>query len=285
MLSFWPKSLPFGRIWQSCKNTTTFFRPKWTKPNNCSISSKRKPFKQPNPPRACRLLVGTRKVRGGAKAAPEPSKQLVVPAPRDQPHIPKKVYVDCRHRINDKEVERQRSPIRINAKLRDSRLKALGNKSPIRKARGLQSTEDSESEYVPSKTSSTYRSATPTRYSEARPVSPQKHLEDYNFEEIPSQDLVVQLLFQKVQKMENDRVRSQELDWGKLRPPFTERIKRSRQVRDIQPLRIPFYIGVKDPLTHLHSFQSAIGCNGLSDEGQCFLFPSALTRAALNWFY
>ncbi|CAL2276734.1 unnamed protein product [Prunus armeniaca] len=58
--------------------------------------------------------------------------------------------------------------------------------------------------------------------------------------------------------MENDRVRSQEPDCGKLRSgPFTERIKRSRQVRDIQPLRIPFYIGVEDPLTHLHSFRGA----------------------------
>ena len=36
-----------------------------------------------------------------ATATPAPSKQLVVPAPRDQPHIPKKVYSDCRHRIND----------------------------------------------------------------------------------------------------------------------------------------------------------------------------------------
>ncbi|CAL2265250.1 unnamed protein product [Prunus armeniaca] len=86
--------------------------------------------------------------------------------------------------------------------------------------------------------------------------------------------------------MENDRVRSQEPNWRKLRPgPFTERIKHSRQVKDIQPLRIPFFTRVEDPLTHLHSFQSAIGCKGLSDEGQCLLFPSVLTGAALNWFY
>ncbi|XP_008227251.1 PREDICTED: uncharacterized protein LOC103326789 [Prunus mume] len=134
-----------------------------------------------------------------------------------------------------------------------------GYKSPIRKTRGLQFTEESDSEYVPSKTSSTYRSATSTRYLEARPVSPQKCLEDYSFEEIPSQDPVVRFLFQRVQKMENDRVRSQEPDWGKLRPgPFTERIKRSRQ---------------------------AIGCKGLSDKGQCLLFLSSLIGAALNWFY
>lgn len=44
-------------------------------------------------------------------------------------------------------------------------------------------------------------------------------------------------------------------------------------------------MGVEDPLTHLHSFESAIGYKGLSDEGQCLLFSSALTGAALNWFY
>ncbi|CAL8094110.1 unnamed protein product [Prunus armeniaca] len=68
--------------------------------------------------------------------------------------------------------------------------------------------------------------------------------------------------------MENDRVRSQEPDWEKLRPGlFDKRIKRSRQDRDIQPLRIPFFTGVEDHLTHLHSFQSAVGCKGLNDEG------------------
>ncbi|CAL9004171.1 unnamed protein product [Prunus brigantina] len=86
--------------------------------------------------------------------------------------------------------------------------------------------------------------------------------------------------------MEDDRTRSQEPVWGKLRPgPFTERIRRSQQERDIQPLRIPYYTGTQDPLTHLHSFQSAVGCKGLSDEGQCLLFPSSLSEAAFNWFY
>ncbi|XP_034208225.1 uncharacterized protein LOC117621784 [Prunus dulcis] len=86
--------------------------------------------------------------------------------------------------------------------------------------------------------------------------------------------------------MENDKARSQEPEWEKLRPgPFTRHIRRSRQDREVQQLRIPFYTGTEDPLTHLHSFQSAIGCKGLSDEGQCLLFPSFLTEAALNWFY
>ncbi|CAL9019505.1 unnamed protein product [Prunus brigantina] len=171
-----------------------------------------------------------KKRKKGAKATPTPSKQLVVPGPQDQPHVPKKVYTDCRHWINDKKAERQRSSIRINARLWDSRMRVLGNKSPLRKVQGLES--------------------------------------------------------ERIQKMENDRTRSQEPGWGKLRPgPFTERIKRSRQDRDIQPLRIPLYTGTQDPLMPLHSFQSAVRCKGLSDEGKCLLFPSSLTEAALNWFY
>ncbi|CAL2237459.1 unnamed protein product [Prunus armeniaca] len=115
----------------------------------------------------------------GKKTTPVPSKQLVVPAPRDQPHIPKKVYTDCSHRINDKEAERQRSPIRINARLRDSWMKVLGDKSPIRKVRGLESEVESNDKYVPSKTTrSTYHSATPTRLSEARSSRPQRTSED-----------------------------------------------------------------------------------------------------------
>ncbi|XP_016647248.1 PREDICTED: uncharacterized protein LOC107880402 [Prunus mume] len=215
---------------------------------------------------------------------PASSKQLVVLAPKDQPHLLKKVYSDCRHRINDREAKRQRSLIRINAHLMDSRMRVLGNKSHIRKVRGLESTAESDYEYVPSKTKeSTYHSATPTR---ASPSSPRRTSEDYGSEEIPSRDPAIQLLFQRVQKIENDRIRSQKPDWGKLRPgPFTERIKKSRQDRDVQPLSISFYTGVEDPLTHLHSFQSAVGCKGLSDEGQSLPFPSSLTEAALNWFY
>ncbi|XP_020419522.1 uncharacterized protein LOC109949179 [Prunus persica] len=166
-------------------------------------------------------------------------------------------------------------------------MKILGDKSPIRKVRGLDPAEKSESEYIPSRTqTATYRSATPSRYSGVDPPNLQRRSEDYDSEEIPSRDPVVRLLFQKVQKMENDKARSQEPEWGKLRPgPFTRRIRDSRQDREGQQLRIPFYTGTENRLTHLHSFQSAIGCKGLSDEGQCLLFSSSLTGAALNWFY
>ncbi|CAL2270999.1 unnamed protein product [Prunus armeniaca] len=211
-----------------------------------------------------------RKGKQGAKAMPAPSKQLVVPAPQDQPHVPKKVYTDCRHRINDKkDAERHRSPIRVNARLRDSRMRVLGDKSPLRRAQGLDSALESDDEYIPTRaTESSYRSEAPSEYSKARSPSPRKTPEDFGSEGVPSRDPAIRLLFQRIQKMEEDQTRSQVPDWGKLRPgPFTERIKKSRPDREVQPLRIPFYTGVEDPLTHLHSFQSAVGCKGLGDEG------------------
>ncbi|CAL2238416.1 unnamed protein product [Prunus armeniaca] len=129
-----------------------------------------------------------KKGKQGAKAAPAPSKQLVVPAPQDQPHVPKKVYTDCRHRLNDKkDAERHRSPIRVNARLRDYRMKALGDKSPLRKVQGLGSGLESDDEYVPTKgTESNYRSETPPGYSKARPPSPRRTSEDFSSEDVPS---------------------------------------------------------------------------------------------------
>ncbi|CAL8077343.1 unnamed protein product [Prunus armeniaca] len=255
--------------------------------NNLLSSKETQNIQATEPSQSLQTPSRQKKGKKGAKATPAPSKQLVVPAPWDQPHVSKKVYIDCRHRINDKEAERQRSPIRINARLRDSRMRVLGNKSPIRKVQGLESEVESDDEYAPSKgTESNYRSETPMEYSKARPPSPRRTSEDYSSEEVPSRDPVIRLLFQRIQKMEDDRTRSQKPDWGKLRPgPFTERIKKSRQDMEVQLLRIPFYTGVEDPLMHLHSFQSAVGCKGLSDEGQCLLFPSFLTEVALNWFY
>ncbi|CAL2277042.1 unnamed protein product [Prunus armeniaca] len=146
-----------------------------------------------------------KKGKKGAKATPAPSKQLVVPAPRDQAHVQKKVYIDCRHRINDKDAEWQRSLIRINAHLRNSRMRVLGNKSPLIKVQELESKVESDDEYAPSKgTESNYRSETPMEYSKARPPSSRRTSEDYISEEIPSRDLAIRLLFQRIQKMEDD---------------------------------------------------------------------------------
>ncbi|CAL2239710.1 unnamed protein product [Prunus armeniaca] len=123
-----------------------------------------------------------RKGKKGARATPAPSKQLVVPTPQDQPHVPKKVYTDCRHRINDKkDAERHRSPIRINARLRDSRMKVLGDKSPLRKVHGLDSGMESDDEYVPTRgIESNYRSEIPSEYSKAKPPSPRRTSEDFS---------------------------------------------------------------------------------------------------------
>ncbi|CAL8091851.1 unnamed protein product [Prunus armeniaca] len=156
-----------------------------------------------------------------------------------QPHIPKKVYTDCRHRINDKkDAERHRSPIGVNASLRDSRMRVLGDKSPLRRVQGLDSALESDDEYIPTGgTKSSYRSEAPPEYSKARPPSPRRIFEDFDSEGVPSRDPAIRLLFQRIQKMEDDRTRSQVPDWGKLRPgPFIERIKKSRPDREVQPV-------------------------------------------------
>ncbi|CAL2265894.1 unnamed protein product [Prunus armeniaca] len=191
-----------------------------------------------------------KKGKKGAKATPAPSKQLVVPAPQDQPQVPKKVYTDCRHRINDKkDAKRHRSPIRVNARLRDSKMKLrLGrkipfrkgndatsqthhfagifnvitplaaqglrdvylvrvgeHKSPLRKVQGLDLELGSDDEYVPSKgTESNYRSESPPEYSKARPPSLRRTSEYFSSEEVPSQDPAICLVFQRIQKMEDD---------------------------------------------------------------------------------
>ncbi|CAL9006412.1 unnamed protein product [Prunus brigantina] len=96
----------------------------------------------------------------------------------------------------------------------------------------------------------------------------------------------MRLLFEKVRRLESEQQRAHQPLWAKPRPgPFTERILNYHQEKEIQPLRIAFYTGTEDPLTHIHSFQSALGCKGLTDEGMCLLFPSTLSGAALNWFY
>ncbi|KAI5351697.1 hypothetical protein L3X38_004588 [Prunus dulcis] len=87
-------------------------------------------------------------------------------------------------------------------------------------------------------------------------------------ETLPHADPAMRLLFEKVRRLESEQHRSHQPLWAKPRPgPFTERILHYHQEKDIQPLRIAFYTGTEDPLTHIHSFQSALGCKGLTDEG------------------
>ncbi|XP_021815958.1 uncharacterized protein LOC110758404 [Prunus avium] len=87
-------------------------------------------------------------------------------------------------------------------------------------------------------------------------------------------------------RIEEEHNQARTPTWGKVQPgPFTSHIRTFRHEKEIQALRISFYSGVEDPVTHIHTFHSALGCKGLTDEGQCLLFQSTLTGAALNWFY
>ncbi|CAL9025063.1 unnamed protein product [Prunus brigantina] len=70
----------------------------------------------------------------------------------------------------------------------------------------------------------------------------------------------MRLLFEKVRRLESEQQRAHQPLWAKPRPgPFTEHILNYHQEKEIQPLRIAFYTGTEDPLTHIHSFQSALG--------------------------
>ncbi|CAL8169476.1 unnamed protein product [Prunus armeniaca] len=112
------------------------------------------------------------------------------------------------------------------------------------------------------------------------------HLKPSAPEPFPHADPAIRLLFAKVRRLENEQHRSHHPLWAKPRlGPFTERILNYHHKKDIQPFRIAFYTGMEDPLTHIHSFQSALGCKSLIDEGMRLLFPSTLNGATLNWFY
>lgn len=72
------------------------------------------------------------KGKEGMKATPAPSKCMIVSAPKNKPYLPQ-VYFDCCHRLMDRQEERDESPIRIEARLNNSQIWVLGNKSPIRR--------------------------------------------------------------------------------------------------------------------------------------------------------
>lgn len=102
--------------------------------------------------------------------------------------------------------EMNRSLVRIEACFKDSRLRVLADKSLMRRVQGLESTGDSDPEYDPSRTNNAaYRSAMPTWHSVTRLKTSPHYLEDYREIEIPSRDLVIRLILQRVQKMEDDR--------------------------------------------------------------------------------
>ncbi|XP_020417977.1 uncharacterized protein LOC109948691 [Prunus persica] len=210
------------------------------------------------------------------------SRLLCVPPPKDRPHEPVRIYQDCRDRISD----RQPGPIPIPVNLEDPRVTHMGpSPGPVR-IPDEEGVGDSDSwEFYNSE-------AWPTYHTEARedwehspaPVCPVPR--PLAPETLPHADPAMRLLFEKVRRLKSEQHRSHQPLWVKPRPgPFTEHILHYHQEKDIQPLRIAFYTGTEDPLTHIHSFQSALGCKGLTDEGMCLFFPSTLSSAALNWFY
>ncbi|CAL8991541.1 unnamed protein product, partial [Prunus brigantina] len=87
------------------------------------------------------------------------------------------------------------------------------------------------------------------------PIGPQT-VEPFGTD-LPHTDPTIRLLLQKINRIEEEQ----------------------NQTRTPTPGK------VEDPVTHIHTFQSALGCKGITDEGQCQLFPSTLAGAALNWFY
>ncbi|XP_034197747.1 uncharacterized protein LOC117613223 [Prunus dulcis] len=210
------------------------------------------------------------------------SRLLCIPPPKDRPHEPVRIYQDCRDRISD----RQPRPIPIPVNLEDPRVTHLGPSSGPVHVPDEKGVGDSDSwEFYNSEAWPTYHTEALEDWEHSpapvcpvpRPLAPLT---------LPHANPAMRLLFEKVRRLESEQHRSHQPLWAKPRPgPFTERILHYHQEKDIQPLRIAFYTSTEDPLTHIHSFQSALGCKGLTDEGMCLLFPSTLSGAALNWFY
>ncbi|CAL9005537.1 unnamed protein product [Prunus brigantina] len=213
------------------------------------------------------------------------SRRLFIPTPVEH-HQEYQVYSDCRDRINHRRRERQTSPIHVQAKLNDRHLEVLGPKSPPRRRYAEVSLEETdESDYVPTSLGTTLSRQSTTIGSTRRDDRRQGLMEPFGTD-LPPTDPTIRLLFQKINRIEEEQNQTRTSTWGKVQlGPFTSRIRFYRPEKEVQALRISFYSGVEDPVTHIHTFQSALGCKGLTDEGQCQLFPSTLAGAALNWFY
>ncbi|CAL2239271.1 unnamed protein product [Prunus armeniaca] len=219
---------------------------------------------QPNQPvpshHSARIQPSLSKGKGPLHPETTKLRLLSISSSRDRPHEPVKVYRDCRDRILD----RQPDPVPIPVNLQDPKMTHLGPRPKPTHLSAGEGAYDSKNWGAP-----------------AHP-----HLRLSTPEPLPHAYPAMRLLFEKVRRVESEQQRNHQPLWAKPRPrPFTERILNYHQDKDIQPLRIAFYTGTKDPFTHIHSFQSALGCKGLTDEGMCLLFPSTLSGAALNWFY
>ncbi|CAL2260017.1 unnamed protein product [Prunus armeniaca] len=239
---------------------------------------------QPNQPEHSHHNVPTqpRPSKGKGPLYPETTKSqlLRISPPRNRPHEPTKVYRDCRDRILDRQTE----PHLISVNLQDPKMKHLGpppKPTQLPLGEGIGDSENWGQGY-----SEDYESYHTEAFEEFYPAHGHPHTRPPAPETLPHTDPAMRLLFEKVRRLESEHQCNHQPLWAKPRPgPFTERILNYHQEKDIQPLRIAFYTGTEDPLTHIHSFQSALGCKGLTDEGICLLFLSTLSGAALNWFY
>ncbi|CAL8995975.1 unnamed protein product, partial [Prunus brigantina] len=227
-------------------------------------------------------LIQPRTSKGKGPLHPKTTKSraLRISPPRDRPHEPTKVYKDC----GDLILDRRGKPIHISVDLQDPKVTHLGppeKPTQLPPREGLGDSENWGRDYLED-----YESYHAEAFEELYPAHGHPHTRPPAHGTLPHADPAMRLLFEKVRRTESEQRRAHQPLWAKPRPgPFTERILNYHQEKEIQPLRIAFYTGTEDPLTHIHSFQSALGCKGLTDEGMCLLFPSTLSGAALNWFY
>ncbi|CAL9024360.1 unnamed protein product [Prunus brigantina] len=201
-----------------------------------------------------------------AQGRPSTSRRLFVPTPAEH-HQEYQVYSDCRDRINHQRRERQTSPIHVQANLNDRHLEVLGPKSPPRRRYaevGLEETD--ESDYVPTSLGTTLSRQSTTIGSARRNDRRQLRTTSLN----GVWNLGATWLF-------DHNIFGRALHGPRPRP--TRLWSRGREDPAFA------FALLEDPVTHIHTFQSALGCKGLTDEGQCQLFPSTLAGAALNWFY
>ncbi|CAL9011954.1 unnamed protein product [Prunus brigantina] len=181
---------------------------------------------------------------------------------RNRPHEPTKVYRDCRDRILD----RQGRPILIPVDLQDPKVTHLGppqKPTQLPPGEGIGDSDNWGQDY--SEDHESYHTET---FEEFYPSHGHPQTEPPAPETLPHAEPAMRLLFEKVRRLESEQQHTHQPLWAKPRPgPFTERILNYHQEKEIQPLRIALYTGTEDPLTHIHSFQSALGCKGLTDEG------------------
>ncbi|CAL2238687.1 unnamed protein product [Prunus armeniaca] len=175
-----------------------------------------------------------------------------------------KVYRDCRDHLLD----RRPDPIPISVKPKDPGVAHLG---PPPKPTHLPAGEgagdsDNWEPYHPKNWESYHTKEFEEWEPYLAPAHP--HPRPSAPETLPHAHPAMRLHFEKVWRLESEQQRCHQPLLAKPQlGPFTEHILNYHQEKDIQSLRIAFYTGTEDPLTHIHFFQFALRCKGLSDKG------------------